>query len=312
MLPVVESLIPVFLLIAAGFLIKRVNLVPAETWAGMERLSFYVFFPSLLFLTLYGADFSGMGASATVLAFLLGAVFSLLLGVVIRTPVRMALRLSDPSYSSVYQGFTRWNGFIALAIVEKLFGQAGLVIVAFAFLSVVIPNNIGNVAVLNWLGDRSGRKRSFGMDLLLNPIMIATLAGLAANLIAVPIYEPVKTTISLVSQVALPFGLILTGAGLRPNFEARETGAILFASVMRLLIAPVIFVGASIICGLEGQALIVIAAATSVPTAMQGYIFAKQMGGDAPLAASIATFQSVASAITIPLVIYIATLAFAG
>jgi len=204
MLPVVESLIPVFLLIAAGFLIKRVNLVPAETWAGMERLSFYVFFPSLLFLTLYGADFSGMGASATVLAFLLGAVFSLLLGVVIRTPVRMALRLSDPSYSSVYQGFTRWNGFIALAIVEKLFGQAGLVIVAFAFLSVVIPNNIGNVAVLNWLGDRSGRKRSFGMDLLLNPIMIATLAGLAANLIAVPIYEPVKTTISLVSQVALP------------------------------------------------------------------------------------------------------------
>ena len=41
----------------------------------------------------------------------------------------------------------------------------------------------------------------------------------------------------------------------------------------------------------------------SVPTAMNGYVLAKQMGGDAPLYAAVATLQTVASFFTIPMVL---------
>jgi hypothetical protein len=46
----------------------------------------------------------------------------------------------------------------------------------------------------------------------------------------------------------------------------------------------------------------------SVPTAMNGYLLAKQMGGDAPLYAAISTIQTVAAFFTMPLVLAVIAL----
>ena len=55
---------------------------------------------------------------------------------------------------------------------------------------------------------------------------------------------------------------------------------------------------------LEGDTLTMLALSAAVPTAMNGYLLAKQMGGDAPLYAAAATVQTVAAVVTIPLVLY--------
>ena len=64
--------------------------------------------------------------------------------------------------------------------------------------------------------------------------------------------------------------------------------------------------------GVRGESLIILAMCGSVPTAMNGYLLARQMGGDAPLYATIATLQTAASFFTIPLVIYVATYIASG
>ncbi|MEZ5450237.1 MAG: hypothetical protein R3E89_15145 [Thiolinea sp.] len=69
MLPIFESLLPVFLLIMTGLLVRRSGLISAEQWAGMDKLSYYVFFPALLFNFLYKADFGALSASTAALAF---------------------------------------------------------------------------------------------------------------------------------------------------------------------------------------------------------------------------------------------------
>jgi hypothetical protein len=56
----------------------------------------------------------------------------------------------------------------------------------------------------------------------------------------------------------------------------------------------------------------VLALCAAVPTAMNGYILARQMGGDAPLYAAVTTVQTVASFLTIPLVMWAAGLATAA
>ncbi|MBI4725052.1 MAG: hypothetical protein HY765_08770 [Rhodomicrobium sp.] len=43
----------------------------------------------------------------------------------------------------------------------------------------------------------------------------------------------------------------------------------------------------------------------AVPTAATGYTMARKMGGDSGLMAQIVVFQSVASAVTLPLFIYL-------
>ena len=305
MYPVFESLVPVFLLIVIGVLLKRSAIISDAAWPGMERLSFYLFFPALLFVTLYKADISNLSASSAALGILCAGLIRLAGGVALRLPVRTVFSLSDPSYSSVYQGFTRWNGFIALAIVEKLYGAEALVIVAIALGAMVLPINVANVAVLGWLGEKEGVKPKLWREIVKNPIVLTCIAGTAMNLLAVPLPAPVLGTAELIGQVALPLGLILVGAGLRPSFNASETAVSLFTGVMKLIVAPAVIVGCCYFFGMRGQDLVIAAICGSVPTAMNAYILAREMGGDARLFASLSTFQAIASAITIPMIIYV-------
>jgi len=57
---VIAALLPVFLLIVLGFVLKR-SLMRLETqWHGLERLTYYVLFPALLIQTLVKADLSSV------------------------------------------------------------------------------------------------------------------------------------------------------------------------------------------------------------------------------------------------------------
>ncbi|MBA7682654.1 hypothetical protein ES703_91006 [subsurface metagenome] len=77
---VISALLPVFLLIVLGFVLRR-SLMRLDTqWHGLERLTYYVLFPTLLIQTLVKADLSSVpvagvgGALSLTGAGLLGAL----------------------------------------------------------------------------------------------------------------------------------------------------------------------------------------------------------------------------------------------
>jgi predicted permease len=78
----------------------------------------------------------------------------------------------------------------------------------------------------------------------------------------------------------------------------------MLAVALKLIVMPIFMVGASALLGITGDALLVIALGAAVPTAMNGYLLAKQMGGDAELYAAVATVQTAVSFFTIPLVLF--------
>ncbi len=153
MLPIFESLLPVFILIAIGTFLKFVKLIQDDQWIGLERTSFYVFFPALLTNTLYKTDFGAIAASTSVIAFFSGLALVMFLGFVLKRPMQSAFDLSSASYSSVFQGFTRWNGFVALAIAQKMGGQPAVTIVALGIGAMAIPVNIINLTMVAKWGD---------------------------------------------------------------------------------------------------------------------------------------------------------------
>ena len=55
---VIAALLPVFLLIVLGFILKRTLIRPETQWHGLERLTYYVLLPVLLVQTLVKADLS--------------------------------------------------------------------------------------------------------------------------------------------------------------------------------------------------------------------------------------------------------------
>ncbi|QLF70142.1 AEC family transporter [Peteryoungia desertarenae] len=311
MLIIFESILPIFLLVLLGVALKRSPLITQGFWGGLEQFGYYVLFPALLFQTLSKADFSSIsGTSVSVTALLAFAAMTALS--LALWPLFKTRGMGGPAYTSVFQTATRWNGFMALAIAEKISGAEGLVIVALVMAAIIVPVNLVNVGVMVWFSGQSRSMRAFAVKIVTNPIIIGAGLGVLVNLAGVRIYEPLMTAVDLMARSSLGLGLVTVGAGLQVMDALRPKPSVLLSTVMKLIIYPIIMTGLGLMMGLTGTALVMVALSAAVPTAMNGYLLAKQMGGDAELYAAGATVQTIAAFFTIPAVIYIVTQLAAG
>src|SRR5215203_6088774 len=126
---VVAALLPVFLLIVLGFILKR-SLLRLETqWHGLERLTYYVLFPMLLIQTLVKADLTKVPVAGVGGALLISALLMSLLCLALR-PLLARCAIDGPAFTSIFQGATRWQTYVALSVPGSLFGNLGLAIIA--------------------------------------------------------------------------------------------------------------------------------------------------------------------------------------
>ena len=311
MLIIFESILPIFLLVLLGVALKRSPLINGSFWDGLEQCGYYVLFPALLFHTLATADFASLetgaiGVTAVVVVVLVSAL------VLSLWPLLRRIGVTPSAYSSVFQTATRWNAFIALAIAGKTYGDLGLTVVALVMAVVIVPINLINVAVLlSFSGTRTSHG-AFVLRIVTNPLIISSLLGVIVNRLRVPIYEPLMTSVDLVGRAALSLGLIAVGAGLRISDALKPRPLVLFSTAIKLVFFPLLMMAAALIAGITGPAVALLGLSAGVPTAMNGYLLAKKMGGDAELYAATATVQTVFSFVTIPLVLMVAAQFAAG
>jgi malonate transporter len=307
MIAAFESLLPIFLLIGLGFLLRWRKVVAADMWHGVELLGYWVFFPALLSETLIRAELRALPLTQITLTMTLA--FATMAGglLLLRSTIMRRLSLSGPSYGSLFQNSTRWNGFIALPILAKLYGDNGVALVAI-IMGVLVPiANIVNVAVVaRNSGSRQLTYAQTAYVVFRNPFIWATAIGLAINFLAVPIYEPIMTGLHTLGGAAIGTGLLMVGAGLHAEEARRPSPAAWLGTGLKLAGMPAIVAIWLIVFGISGPAVIACMVCAGVPTAMSAYVLARQMGGDAALIATTVTLQTLISFISIPLLIILA------
>lgn len=302
MLVIFESTLPVFLLVILGTVLKRWPKIDDGLWLGLEHLGFYVLFPALLFSTLAQADFGGMEAT-TLAVTSIGSVTVMSGAILLCWPLFRGAGVSAPSFTTIFQTATRWNGFMALAIAGKLYGADSMAMLALIMTLIIIPINFYNIGILVWFGGDTRDVRVFITKIATNPLIIAAVLGTLFNIFGIHVYAPLMETIDLIAEASLSLGLIMVGAGLRIADALRPRMIAILPVGLKLLVMPLMMTVAAWLAGTSGEALLTVALGASVPTAMNGYLLAKQMGGDAPLYAAVATLQTAASFFTIPLVL---------
>src|SRR5680860_638680 len=114
MIGIFSTILPIFLLIFLGAAINAAGILEKPQWRGMELLTYFLFFPCLLVQTVHKADFSSISTSNSVLVFIIGITIIFAIGLILKKPMESIFELSPASYSSVFQGMTRWNTFTAL------------------------------------------------------------------------------------------------------------------------------------------------------------------------------------------------------
>jgi len=299
-----ESLLPVFAIIVLGVILRRKLVNDPALWFGAERLAFWVLFPALLAKTLINADLK-TGQTGTLATMLIVAVICYGIFMLALKPLLVrGLGMSLPAYSTIYQVSTRWNGFIALAIVEKLYGDNGIGLVAVALAAMVPIVNVQNVTIVTvLLSDQRPTILRLLRSVVTNPMVLGCAVGLLVNLLSIPVYQPVLTMLEILGSAALGVGLVLVGTGLRLRAALKPSLDIWLGVVLKLIVFPAFVAGLAVIFGLTGDALVIAIICASVPTAMNGYLLAKELGGDAPLYAAVVTLQTAVSFFTIPLLI---------
>jgi hypothetical protein len=306
MIAVFNALIPVIAIILLGMLLRRTSLFTDESWLGFENLCYFVLFPALLIKTLATAKI----ASTELLLFsamVLFAIFGMSLLLLLFQPLmRRWLNIGGPAFTSLFQGATRWHGFIALSIVGLLYGDEGVAYMAIIMAVIIPPLNVINVAVLARFTDGESGLGNVLRKLLRNPFIIACLLGAVLNLSGIGLPPQIFSLFDILGGGALGLGLLTVGAGLRFSLVLDHRLLVSFGAAIRLLGMPLLMFCGAWLFGIEGMPRTVAVIAAAVPTASTSYILARQMGGDAPLMANLITVQVVAASLTLPVMIWLA------
>lgn len=305
MLATLGALAPIFMTIALGHALHRFRAMGDEMWSTIEHLCFYVLFPCLLVRTLATADFGSLQLGGVALAMLLASILQCTSLIACKPLFARFFGLSDAGFTSVFQGATRWHGFIALAVVTALYGADGIAVVAVAIVTLVPMLNATAIAVLTKWGEQVGDVRPrLVRQILLNPLIIACVLGTVLNLTGIGLPEPVATTVNLLAGGALGISLLTVGAGLRPISGGEAAyGIVGFGVAFRLVLTPILMFACCTLVGVVGLERVVCVICAAVPTATNGYVLARKMGGDAPLMAGIITVQVFCAAVTLPIAI---------
>ena len=303
MIVIFESVLPVFLLIVAGFALRRTPVIAETAWPGMEQISYWFLYPSLLFVTIYNADFSGLKLDAMLVALLSSIFLMMALTGLLWPLLRSSGTIKASEFSSIFQTSIRWNGFIALPIAQKIFAPEGAAVVALAMAGIIVPINVVVIYVVMRFADRDVSIGRTVIRVALNPLVIAVTAALLLRLLPFGLYQPLNETLKLIGSAALGLGLIAIGASLRPADLTTLRISVWLPVIMKLLVFPVVLVTIAMVLGVRGDQLAYLALCAAVPTAMNGYMLARQLGGDAQLYATVATLQTVLAFFSIPLVL---------
>ncbi|NVK33233.1 MAG: AEC family transporter [Rhodobacteraceae bacterium] len=305
MLTILTALIPIIVLTALGYVLERSKLIPETQWSGIERLTYFALFPCVLFKSIALADFASLPSIEVGLTLLATILTMITLVLLLRPFMERRFGINGPRYTSIFQGSVRWNGFLALALGNSLLGDEGVALLAIAMVVMIPVLNVSSILVLSRYGasDKAPSVGKIARDLATNPFNIAIVLGILGNLVSLPITGPALTTINMLGGGALAIGLLCVGASIDLHSLRRPGPALTFATVIRLLIGPLVGAGFAALFGLQGSALIVILIACTVPSASNAFLLARLMGGDAKLMAEILTLQSVVSIVTIPVLL---------
>jgi predicted permease len=286
------ALLPDFALILVGASLRRILHLGDHFWNGLEKLVYYVLFPALLFNGLIRAHIAWSAAAPMLAVAGVAMGGAMLLGLAGRM-----FAITPVSFASQYQCAFRFNSYIGLAVAGTLYGVPGIAAMGIVVGLMVPPANLAAVWMLARHGD-AGVWR----ELARNPLILATLAGIAANLGG---FEPPVVMLKFLGRLgdaAIVLGLLAVGAGLRivgAGGTATHLAAAYFL-VVKLVAMPGIALLLIRGFGLSGVHADVALIFAALPAASSAYILAQRMGGDGARVAWLISAGTLASMLSIP------------
>ena len=291
---------PIFAMILLGIVLKRAGWITDEFVQTGSKLVFNLCLPALLFITISTAEpdasaklsLIALGAGVTVLGWLL---FELLASYWVSPPRDRGV---------VVQGAFRGNmGIIGLAYCVAAYGDEGLAMASLYLAAITMLYNVVAVITLNRALNREGGVQAQLKSMSTNPLILSIALALVFAFLKIPVPQLVLETGGYLARMCLPLALICTGASLSWTAMKRDRKNTLLATVGKLGVMPALAIVAALTFNLSTMTTGVLVMMVTAPTATASYVMVRAMGGNAQLAAGVIATTSLASIVSVSLLL---------
>ena len=323
-----NAVLPIVLLIALGYLLKRVGMLQKPFLDAGNRLTFRILLPALLFYNVYNIG----SLRELEPSFILYGIIMVILLFFAAIAVVCAFTKDSAKRGSLIQAVFRSNyAIIGLPLAEALFGAKGAAAAGLMSAFCVPTFNALAVITLTIFNGNSEKGKVSVKKVLLgvirNPLIVATLAGIAVLGIRelfvmwgidfrLRDVQILYKTLESVKSICTPFALIVLGGKFEFSAVKRLRREIVFGTIIRTVAVPIIgLAGAyilkmTIMPELAGEHFATYVGVFATPVAVASAIMAKEMGADSELAGQLVVWTSLASTLTI--FIYVSILRAVG
>ena len=286
-----------FIIMAAGFLCRKLRLLAEEAVKGLTNLMLCLITPCMMLKAFQQPYDPGLLRGFLISAGAAAVVYGLEIGL-----AKLLLRDKiDARRRVLHFGAVFPNcGYMAFPLLQSLWGsEAVLYGAAFNAAHTVFLWTYG-LSLMS-----SGKEKISFRKALINPGTVSVALGLVLFFGSVKLPALLATPIDYLAALNAPVPMLIIGfylAALDPKLVLHSGGEFLMLA-LRLLIIPALAMGALWLCGVRGVLLITNVVCLAAPVATMCTMFATKYDVDPTLSAGMVAASTVLSVLTMTLVV---------
>ena len=314
-------MMPLFLLMVLGMVLRRAGVVGEATANGMNKFVFTIGIPVLLAHDLAVADLSERWDPG----FIAFCFVATLAGIALSYLVSLAYRKTRFQGEFVQAAYRSSASMLAISVMQNVYGEPGPAtlmvigavplynVMAVVILVVLQPRGgepaagagAGGATPADASGPARGPRltpamlRDTARDVVTNPIIIGIVAGVLWALLGIPMPTVLDRTLTSVANTVTPMGFVAMGA----LFDARKAlavrGPAVVATALKLVVLVALTLPVAVAVGFRGQELVAVLVMMGSATTLSSYVMARSMGHDGTLTSSVVMLTTLLSAFTL-------------
>jgi predicted permease len=293
----VNNILPILLIGGSGFALGKLFHIDARS---LGRVVFYVFSPVLIFDLLVQnhlklSEAVGVIALALCVVLIMGLI-TLIFGSLLKLErhVLTAVLITTMFANTGNYGLP----LVSFAFGEQALSYAGIYFVTITFLFYTLGVLIASLGHMNF--------REALLGLLKVPTLYAVLLAIVINIWHIQIPGPVDRAVELAAGGTVPLMLVLLGVELTRVELSGSLRAMQLSIPLKLLIAPLVALGLTILFGIRGSAFQAGVTESAMPTIVSSMVLATEYQLDSKLVTAIIFISTLLSPFTLtPLLVFL-------
>ena len=297
----INCVVPIFLTICVGMVVRRSGLVSRDTFQSLTRLCFHALLPAMMFNNVYSSGLDETGSPGWMVFLVAGLLVWFALSWTVCTRVVEDRRRRGAYIQNMYRSNI---AVIGVSLAQSMLDAAGVAMMTMA-VAVLVPiyNVLAVIALESCRGEKI-RGRELVKDILKNPLILATLLGLCFLTLEVPLPACVRETVGNLGKAGSVLTLVALGGSFRFDGVRENCRRIGECAFLRLVFTPAVALSAALALGFRHNALGVVLICTATPMAATSYPMAVACDSDHQLTGQIVVTSSLLCCLTVFLWIF--------